>query len=76
MASSRTLLDTRNGAKLWLVDLGGGLNKTYFVDCPRFEQSLAFDSHAEAAAYLRGLGAPGANQAGPDAEPVARPLGS
>ena len=58
MASRRTLLDTLNGAKLWLVDLGGGLNQTYFVDCPRFEQSLAFATQAEAAAYLRSYGAP------------------
>ncbi len=52
MASSRTLLGAHNGAKLWLVDLGGGLNQTYFVDCPRFEHSLAFANQADAAAYL------------------------
>jgi hypothetical protein len=58
LASSRTLLGAHNGAKLWLVDLGGGLNQTYFVDCPRFERSLAFANQADAAAYLEAYDGP------------------
>jgi hypothetical protein len=53
MASSRRLLDSRDGVNLWRVELGGGLNQTFFVECPHFEHSLAFAAQAEAQDYMR-----------------------
>ena len=51
--SSRTLLDSAAGVRLWLVELGGGLNRTYFVECPRFEHSQAFPTQDDAARFLQ-----------------------
>ncbi len=52
MASSRTLLDVAAGVRLWQVELGGGLNRTYFVECPHFEHSQAFTTEDDAARFL------------------------
>jgi len=51
--SARTLLDSAAGVRLWLVELGGGLNRTYFVECPRFEHSQAFATQDDAARFLQ-----------------------